>query len=149
MITCHRNYKEAISDYAITVYFWGFGIGVGDISDLAEIERVLIKRLSVLRDQLSELDNWATRTQPILVHTDSDTEGTAPRGNCIPVKSPETTYIESRPAGIFDSEEVHSTRSAGRLEDHLEILNCNFGARKRLRGTLNDEYQAFVRECEE
>jgi len=146
MIKCHREYLEKVGDYVITMYFWGFYAESTDISDLDGIEESLKNRLKEIREMKKDLEQWVMRSQPQLVHSSTSIIETLPRGSCIPVKSPTTKYVEHRPAGIFDPDEIQSTAGARREHNSRNTLAWERKGRFRLRETLNAELLDFTRE---
>jgi hypothetical protein len=144
MIKSHREYKEAVCDYAIGLYFMGIHAGHVDISEINDIRKVYSEYLEELSTKLCELDEWVINRQPVLVHSDDRIERTPPRGRCSPVKGSTTTYIENRPAGIFYKDEIQPATSMCYDDRAIYAGKTRWKARVRLRKVLNAESMEFL-----
>ena len=147
MIKCHREYEEAVSDYAIDLYFWGVHAALVDVSEIDEIQKLFVARIEELRRKLYELDEWVTGRQPVLVHSCNDTVRTPPKGQCAPVENSTTTYLENRPAGIFDREETQPLTNMCNDDRAIYAGKSRWKARERLRKLLNAESDEFMNAC--
>jgi hypothetical protein len=147
MIKCHREYEEAVSEYAIDLYFWGVHAALVDVSEIDEIQKLFDARIEELRRKLYELDEWVTGRQPVLVHSCDDTVRTPRKGKCMPVESSITKYVENRPAGIFDQEETQPLTNMYYDDRAIYADKSRRKAREHLRELLNAESDEFMNAC--
>jgi hypothetical protein len=143
-----EQYRQLLSEYAWTLFFWGFW-GHTDISDLSAIRRELDQRMAYCRTMLLELEEWVTKSGIRLVHVSDEPEAARPAVMSSPIKTDEMRHFEARMRRIFGLDDnLHMTTQ------WLESEASNVGipleeVRRQLQAAIQQIFEEILTPVEE